>query len=423
GAAAGGETMGAGAAGGAAAGGGAVGAAVTGGLGMLKIGLIALAAVAVVSLGAYGATRIASDVAESQEPPTTEDSIDRKESEIPEKSEIQSESEAPGESEAVEETEAPDEPAPIDEALEQYRIIVGQADSYEYGEYAEANWSWLEFVGYRYALVQMQPEDQVPTLLLGREIKDTEQSITNVYIRVFKYEPDTGAMHQPPEVVTDGYIRGGLSMAGDGYGMFDLYWYGGTGEGSVQRITLDEDSLNRETWWSGQIFEMPDSITFVEIEWHEIEDLSALDRWTAPEPGGAASSEPSDNDTLPVDGDRIVLTGTVIICDYDGIVELQGEPDPAAIYFTEDYWEEVRSRTYQVIVLDTPQTLRLLSSAPEGGYFEGELSMIAIWSVEDMSRYEGQHITFSIDPSNTLWPTDTRPPIRQPGTTDIHILE
>ena len=204
--------------------------------------------------------------------------------------------------------------------------------------------------------------------------------------------------------------------------MFDLYWSGGTGESSVQRITLDGDSLNWETWWSGQIFEMPDSITFVEIEWHEIEDLSALDRWTAPGPGGAAASEPSDNDTLPVDGDRIVLTGTVIICDYDGIVELQGEPDPAAMYYTEDYWDEVRSRIYQVIVLDTPQTLRLLSGGGDG-YSEHEASMIALWSVEDMSRYEGQHITFSIDPSNTRWPSDTRLPIGQPGTTDIHILE
>lgn len=381
------------------------GTAVAGGLGALKIGLIALSAVAVVGLGAFGVTQIASRSAEPQEPSAIEDVIDREKSEVPE------------ESDPID----LEEPDPIDEALEQYRIILSQANNYEYGKDAEANWSWLEFVGYSYALVQMQPDDPVPTLLLKREIMDTELSVSHGYVRIFQYDPDTKTVQQPAEAIADGGIRGGLSMAGDGYGIFALYWSGGTGEGSVERITLEGDSLNRDTYWSGQIFEMPDSITFIEIEWYEIENLSALDSWTVPEPSEAASSEPADSDTLPTDGDRIVLTGTVGTYDYDEIIALQGQPDPNGL--DESSVEDSRSLTYRVIVLDTPQTLNLHSGDELDDYYIHEALMINLCYIDNMDQYEGRHITFSIDPATTWWPTDTSLPLGQPLAGDIHILE
>ena len=248
--------------------------AAVGGLGVQKIGLIALAA-AVVGLGAFGAAQISSRSADMRESWATEDVVDRQETKVPEETEVFEETEV---------SEISEESTPIDEALEQYRIIISQADSYDYGEYANADQPWLEMDGYRYALVQMQPDDSVPTLLLAREIMDVELSVSNRYDRIFQYDPDTKTVHQPTEVIADGGIRGGLFMAGDGYGLFDLGWSSGTGQGSVERITLEGDSLNRDVCWNGQIFEMPDSITFIEIEWHEAEDLSALDSWVEPEP-------------------------------------------------------------------------------------------------------------------------------------------
>ena len=267
--------------------------AVAGGLGALKIGLIALAAVTVVGLGVFVATRIASNSAEPQEPQTIEDVIDRDEPEETEESTFIDE----------EEPEIPEESDPIVEALEQYRIIISQADSYDYGKYAEADDPWEEFIGYRYALVQMQPDDPVPTLLLEREILLTDQSVSIYYARVFQYNPDTKTVHQPTEVIGDGGIRGGLSMAGDGYGISSFGWSGGTGEGSAVRITLDGDSLNRETYWTGNIFEDPGPTAGIEIEWHKMEDLSTLDSWTGLDPSGAASSgakEQSDSDSFSV---------------------------------------------------------------------------------------------------------------------------
>ena len=398
-------------------------AAAAGGLGALKIGLIVLAAVAVVGLGALGVTRIASRVAEPQALSTIEDIIDSGGSEISETSATidQEESEAPEESAPIDEEkpEKLEESDPIDEALEQYRIIISQADSYDYGKYAEASFAWEEFIGYRYALVQMQPDDPVPTLLLKWEAMYTDTSVPFSYVRVFQYDPDTETVHQPTESIPDGGIRGGLSMAGDGYGIMSTEWSGGTGVGSVDRYTLDGDFLTQDTYWSGQIFEMPDSITFIEIEWHEIGDLSALDSWTATDPSEAAPSEPSDSGTLPTDGDRIVLTGTVGTFDYDEIIALQGQPDPNG--WDERSVEFARSMTYRVIVLDTPQTLRLLNV--DGDYSSREALMLNLYYADDMDQYEGRHITFSIDPATTWWPGGTDLPFGQPYAEDIHILE
>ncbi|MDE7477019.1 MAG: sigma-70 family RNA polymerase sigma factor, partial [Lachnospiraceae bacterium] len=406
---------------GAAAGTEAVGtAAAAGGLGILKIGLIALVVVAVVGLGAFGATRTVSRFAELQKPSVIEDVTDQEEPSFTEDNIDQEKLSTIEDVIGAEESEAPADLDPLDEALEQYRIIISQADSYDYGEYAETNQPWQEFIGYRYALVQMRLDDSVPTLLLEREIMDTELSVSMYYARVFQYDLDTKTVHQPTESIADGGIRGGLSMAGDGHGIVSTGWSSGTGEGSVTRITLDEDSLNRDTFWSGQIFEMPDSITFVEIEWHDIGDLSSLDHWTAPDLSETSSSEPSDDDALPTDGNRIVLTGTVGTYDYDEIVELQRQPDPTG--WDEQHVAYARSRTYHVIVLDTPQTLRLYSGEDARSY-SNEALMINLEYTDAMDPYEGQHITFSIDPNTTHWPSDTSLPIGQPFTSDIHVLE
>ena len=244
--------------------------AAAGGLGALKIGLIALAAVAVVGLGAFGAAQIASNFAESPEESIIEDIIDPEESE---KSEAPEESATSEDSDASEETETPEESDPIDEALEQYRIIISQADSYDYDD--ETYSQWIQSFSYQYALVQVQPDDPVPTLLLAK----VEEGL-GAFIRFFQYDPDTKNICQPAETIEWG-ARTSFGMAEDGDGILYGYWFG-TGEGTYERITLDGDSLIKETCWTGQVYDEdsghPSSIAF---DWHGIEDLSALDSWTA----------------------------------------------------------------------------------------------------------------------------------------------
>lgn len=152
--------------------------------------------------------------------------------------------------------------------------------------------------------------------------------------------------------------------------------------------------------------------------------MSAPDSRTASASTEAAPTEPAASSTLPADGDRIVLSGTVGTYDYDGIIALQGQPDPNAEYYSEDSLEYVRSITYRVIVLDTPQILYLHQSGLEEGAKPGhEALMISIDYADGMDQYEGQHIIFSIDPADAYWPSDTSLPLGQPIASDIHILD
>lgn len=75
-------------------------------------------------------------------------------------------------------------------------------------------------------------------------------------------------------------------------------------------------------------------------------------------------------------------------------------------------------KPFRLIVLDQPQVMELRDS---DGTSAGEVRMIKINSA-DLSQYDGQHLTFSIDPSNTWWPGDTSLPLNQPGTDDVHVL-
>lgn len=195
---------------------------------------------------------------------------------------------------------------------------------------------------------------------------------------------------------------------------------GGTGSTVMTRITLQNGALVREEQWSGRM-DAADSETpdFIDIPWHDISDLSALDSWT-PEPGtpqqGGSSADSSTESQLPTDGDRIVFTGTVGTYSYEEVIALQGCPDPNAP------WSD-SSQTFRLIVLDTPQEMELQSGDPVSPPRSGTVSLISVAYAEGLEQYDGQHLTFSIDPTATYWPSDTSMPVGQPATRDVHILE
>ena len=384
------------------------GAAVKAGLGAVKLGVIALAAAAGVGLGAYGFSHLA-------------------------RGEVPQPASMAGVSSIVQDTAAGSAPLvteaakdPVEQALEAYKTILSQADSYTYTQD-----SVTPTGRYQYALVQLEPEDPVPTLLLSQE---TEEYLW--FIRVFQYDPESGTVLEPPESLTEGVAeiggyRGGLGQMADGRGLRTISVSGGTGATVIDRITLEGEHLVTITAWGGSFVNtIPEEFSFVEIQWHDGSDTAPLDSWpdsdgtsggeneteisssqsAASQPGAAAPS-------LPEDGDRIVFTGTVDSYSYQEVVALQGCPDPNAP------WTDT-TQTFRLIVLDTPQVIELETGdpSPASRARSGEVRLIDVSLAEGLESFDGQHLTFSIDPEETYWPSDASMPVGQPSTRDVHIL-
>lgn len=331
------------------------------------------------------------------------------------------------------EEKASDEVQPVDpddtrnkQALEQYKIILSQADSYQY----DPTGGTTPTGNYRYALVQMQSQHTVPALLLSQE---TQNGLS--LIRVFQYNPDDQTMSQPSETLTEGTaeaggFRGSLGIMKDGRGLSLTELSSGTGDMSVSRVTLENGSINASPEWNGHLGDsVPENLSSESISWNDISNTDALDNWTAdidnlPESSDTAekaseevviseNNEMPEESTLPEDDGRIVFQGTINNYSYDQVLTLQGISDPNGGSST--------NMNYQLIVLDTPQVMELRSGGDPGTQ-SGEVSIIRIHDNENLSQYYGQHLTFSIDPNQTYWPSDTSLPLGQPGTSDIKIL-
>lgn len=384
------------------------GAAVKAGLGAVKLGVIALAAAAGVGLGAYGFSHLA-------------------------RGEVPQPASMAGVSSIVQDTAAGSAPLvteaakdPVEQALEAYKTILSQADSYTYTQD-----SVTPTGRYQYALVQLEPEDPVPTLLLSQE---TEEYLW--FIRVFQYDPESGTVLEPPESLTEGVAeiggyRGGLGQMADGRGLRTISVSGGTGATVIDRITLEGEHLVTITAWGGSFANtIPEEFSFVEIQWHDGSDTAPLDRWpdsdgtssgengTETSSSQAAASQPdAAAPSLPEDGDRIVFTGTVDSYSYQEVVALQGCPDPNAP------WTDT-TQTFRLIVLDTPQVMELETGdpSPASRARSGEVRLIDVSLAEGLESFDGQHLTFSIDPEETYWPSDASMPVGQPSTRDVHIL-
>lgn len=370
--------------------------AAAGGLGAAKLGLIAVAAVAVIGAGVYGVSRLSQPADGPGE--TSHSSVSVSDGSVP----VQTGEEDPADQ-------------ALEQALEQYRLIVSQADSYSYSPYPVTPTGH-----YRYALVQLEPDDPVPTLLLSQEGDDFSNRV-----RLFQYDPDAGLVIQPEESLEEysggGGYASGLSLQGDGIGLCLTEIAGGTGSTDITRVTLQDGSLVREKQWSGRMDAVPQELSFTDIPWHDITDTAALDSWTPEtgisQQGGSSSSAGGGTESeLPTDGDRIVFTGTVGTYSYEEVIALQGCPDPNAP------WSD-SSQTFRLIVLDTPQEMELQSGDPVGSPRSDTVRLISVAYAEGLEQYEGQHLTFSIDPKATYWPSDSSMPVGQPSTKDVHVLK
>ena len=373
-------------------------AAGIGGLGAAKIAVIVLLSSAFIGGSVFGVTQLIKLSNEQALEETLEE-----DDEEPKSKEI-SESE-----ESSEETTA--EISHQAEALEQYKFIISNAAGYDY-----YNGDFPLEGDYKYALVQLQANDPVQTLLLGA--KTVRESY---YIRVFRYDPGTKTVHQPAEVIDEGMVSRsvvtGVNMMADGNGIHWMSTARGDGETTLERVTLDGDVLRKELVYTGGFdAELPAEFKSVEIEWHSTQDLSAIDRQLSSlsqnsqvpqQLPPATEIQASTQATLPTDGDRIVLTGTINDYDYNGVIKVQGEPDPNG--------STDRTERYVVFVLDKPQVMNLEQGDDSGEKRSDEVRMIYLGPYSNLGQYYGQHVTVSVDPDEMIWPSDTRMPVGQPS--------
>lgn len=304
----------------------------------------------------------------------------------------------------------------VQAALEQYRAIISQASSYQY----EPGGGTTPTGNYRYALVQMRAEDTVPTLLL-------EQEASNYlyYARVFQYDPvsRTVIRPEPSEFMAEGAtptggIRCSLAMQGDGNGIQSMNWSSGTGQGDMYRVTLDGASLRADPQWSGRIDQVPAELNAVEIEWHDISDMSALGGRTGETSQPAEPEASGGEEPLPEDGDRTVFRGTLNEYSYEEVAAMRDEQ--MGIDYLENDYERQLHPTYLLITLDEPQTMEIRTG--DGLEFVSqEISMLGVQEPAELEQYAGQHLTFSVDPGMIYNPSDVSLP-PAPRAYDVRIL-
>lgn len=363
-----------------------------GGLGIVKLGLIGLASAAVIGAGAWGIHHLQERPAANTT--ATEVGAGTAQSEI-------------------ESSHVPQAPDSDDAAIALYGEIISSAPDYTYTTSDSASTGH-----YRYSIFDLQDGDPVPTLLLAQET-DTG----NWYVRFFQYDPETDSVFQPEESLEEGSSGGGyhagLAREADGNGVRLTETYGGSGDTEITRITLADGTLVQEPQWSGKFTEVPEALGLIEIKWTEVSFHGSGQSETA-ETGGNAEIEakpvsPAGSESQGSDAEdgRIVFTGTVGTYSYEEVIALQGCPDPNAP------WTD-SSQTFRLIVLDTPQIMEL-----EGldGPRSDEVVVISVDYAENLASYEGEHLTFSIDPKSTYWPSDTSMPVGQPATKDVRVLE
>ena len=312
---------------------------------------------------------------------------------------------------------------PEQTALEQYRAVLAQAETYfDEDEYYGDD---VPTITYAYALVQMQTEHQIPALVLEKESESYWWGDICSAV-VFQYNPDSDTVIQAEGTLSEGVAsaggyRGTLALSGDGTGVLETSWSSGTGMGTISRVTLAGNALQWDTVFDGFLFDdSQPNVASLPITWYNVSDLSGLDSWTpgAPVQPDQPGSEPgpAEPDVPPTDGDRLVLQGTVNTYSGAELLGIQGQQDP-----NPGPWSE-SGNTFRVIMLDPAQSVTARSGDGQGSY-SGETMMIDVTYAQGLEQYDGQHVTFSIDPNNTWWPSDTSLPLGQPRTDDVHILQ
>lgn len=150
-----------------------------------------------------------------------------------------------------------------------YSQVLDKADKYDYQDEGQ------EAREYEYAIVKMDGE-KIPQLLLSKN-SDLR------YVKVFSYNEKEEKLIECSEAIVYGAsgrsgFRGAILTRTDYNGLNYIMTLGGTGQTTLEKISIENGQLKYETKWEGRYDQMPEDDSTQEIVWSKINDKSQLEK-------------------------------------------------------------------------------------------------------------------------------------------------
>lgn len=311
-----------------------------------------------------------------------------------------------------------------------YSQVLDKADKYDYQDEGQ------EAREYEYAIIKMDGE-KIPQLLLS---KNSELR----YVKVFSYNEKEEKLIECSESIVYGAagvggFRGDIMSRSDYKGLEYIETSSGTGDTSVENISIENGQLKRETKWEGRYDQMPEDDSTQEIVWSKINDKSQLEKLAGKEitsDGESASKDnkqakESDKELKSTAGSnkekiqamireeknagRLVLDGKIRVLTYMQVLEVQGIDDPNPEHSNSD--EE-----YIIFILAKPQKITARSS---GGMYmtTRQVKVMCLPDSDYVRKYDGKNVTISVDLDETMFPSDVGLPLGEPMSASFKILD
>ncbi len=311
-----------------------------------------------------------------------------------------------------------------------YSQVLDKADKYDYQDEGQ------EAREYEYAIVKMDGE-KIPQLLLSKN-SDLR------YVKVFSYNEKEEKLIECSESIVYGAagvggFRGDIMSRSDYKGLEYIETSSGTGDTSVENISIENGQLKRETKWEGRYEQMPEDDSTQEIVWSKINDKSQLKKLAGKEitsDGESASKDKirakeRDKESKSIAGSnkekvqamireeknagRLVLDGKIRILTYMQVLEVQGVDDPNPEHSNPN--EE-----YIIFILAKPQKITARSSG--GAYMTTrQVKVMGLADYDYVRKYDGKNVTISVDLDETMFPSDVGLPLGEPMSASFKILD
>lgn len=311
-----------------------------------------------------------------------------------------------------------------------YRQVLDKADKYDYQDEGQ------EAREYEYAIVKMDGE-KIPQLLLSKN-SDLR------YVKVFSYnEKEDKLIECSGSIIYGaagvGGFRGDIMSKSDYKGLEYIETSSGTGDTSVENISIENGQLKRETKWEGRYDQMPEDDSTQEIVWSKINDKSQLEKLASKEITSDGESTRKDNKQAKEsdkelkstagsnkekiqamireekNAGRLVLDGKIRVLTYMQVLEVQEIDDPNPEHSNPN--EE-----YIIFILARPQKITARSS---GGMHmtTRQVKVMCLPDSDYVRKYDGKNVTISVDLDETMFPSDVALPLGEPMSASFKILD